>query len=77
MDMHGGASGGCKMQEIHPHESRCLRRRQYRLLFILGTLSCALGPASRQDTSLVRLLTHVKKTPIGTIHPEATLSDFF
>ena len=56
MDMHGSGSGGCKMQKVHPHESRCLRRRQYRLIFIPSTLSCALGPASRQDKSNLTLL---------------------
>ena len=31
MGMHGGGSGDCKMRELRSHESRCLRRRQYRL----------------------------------------------
>ena len=51
MDMHGGGSRGYKMHEVHPHESRCLRRRQDQLSFIPSTLSCVLGPASRQDKS--------------------------
>ena len=38
-----GGSSDCKMQEVHPHESRCLRRHQYRLIFIPSTLSCGIG----------------------------------
>ena len=47
------ARGGwsCKMRGVHSHESRCLRGRQLRLLFIPSTLNCALGPARRHDTS--------------------------
>ena len=46
MAMHGGGSRGYKMQKVHPHESRCLRRRQYRLLCIESTLNWVLvsGP---------------------------------
>ena len=36
------------MQEIYPHESRCLRRRKYRLIFISSTLTCVFG--SEPDT---------------------------
>ena len=48
--MHGGG-WGCKMQGVHSHESRCLRGRRLRLLFIPNTLNCVLGPARRHDTS--------------------------
>ena len=53
-NMHRGGSGGCKMQEVHAHESRCLRRRQYRLIFIPSTLSCVLG----SGPDAVRLTQH-------------------
>ena len=52
-DQHARRGGGCKMQGVHSHESRCLRGRQYnRLLFIPSTLSCVLGPARGHNFSL-------------------------
>ena len=48
--MHGhardGGSEDCEMQEVYPHESRCLRRHQYRLISIPSPLSCVLGSGS-------------------------------
>ena len=39
------------MRGVHSHESRCLRGRQLRPLFIPSTLNCVLGPTRRHDTS--------------------------
>ena len=60
MDMYGGAVGGVRYRKSIPHESRCLRRRQYWLLFIPSTPSCVLGTASRHHTSNSTLLQSVK-----------------
>ena len=50
-DEYARGGWGCKMRGVHSHESRCLRGRQLRLLFIPSTLNCVLDPARRHDTS--------------------------
>ena len=73
------------MQEVHPHESRCLRRHQYRLIFIPCTLSCGIGsgpetlhqaedssPLTKPSIFFTPYYEVDKQNPIRTVHSEAT-----
>ena len=73
------------MQEVHPHESRCLRRHQYRLIFIPSTLCCGIGSgpdtihqaqhsSSLSKPSIFSTPYYVvdKQNPIRTVQSEAT-----
>ena len=76
------------MQEVHPHESRCLRRHQYRLIFIPSTLSCGIGsgpdtlhqaqhssPLTKPSVFFTPYYGVDKQNPIRTVHSEATFSE--
>ena len=76
------------MQEVHPHESRCLRRPQDSLSFIPSTLSCVLGPARADTMHLTQHSSHrtnpcmfstpchvYQQNSIRDIHPEAILCE--